>query len=155
MRFVLRKLKDQNGWSQGETGRRLGIGQQAAGVILNKHGGFSRPTALELAKMCGFASPEDMLDDLGALADPKAAPSGWWNRDLAVGAARRIGYPEQALALVIARFAGDRYANMPSRWWMDRIVNVAAELEAESAVPAPPSEATIPADAATQGKQTA
>ncbi len=142
MRHVLKTLRDRHGWSQAETGRRLNIGQQAAGVILNKSGGFSRPTALALAVLCGFDSPESMLEDLGARADAKKAPEGWGDRDLAAGIARRLGYEERAIERVIAKYTDSRYASQPSRWWMDRIVHEAAELAAErtAAPPAPASE---------------
>src|SRR5688572_25537936 len=48
--------------NQTDMGRLIGIGQQTAGKLLGfgPHG-FSRPTALELAKICGFDSPETLL----------------------------------------------------------------------------------------------
>lgn len=145
MRHVLATMKERLGWSQAETGKRLGIGQQAVGTILNRRGGFSLPTAMALAQLAGFESPIAMLRDLGALADPKAAPGGWPDRDLALGHARRLGYPEAAIERVLARFTEQRYASMPPRWWMDAVVFETKALEAELAVPAPPpSASTLP-----------
>lgn len=146
MRHVLKTLKERGKWSQTTTGKQLGIGQQAAGHILNKGGGFSRPTALRLAELCGFDSPESMLADLGALAKRQDAPEGWFERDLAAGSARRLGYEEAAIDRVIARFGAPQYAQQPARWWMDRIVHEAAGMAAEREIaPPPPSASTMPA----------
>lgn len=150
MRFILRRLKERGKWSQEVTGKRLGIGQQSVGKILSKNGGFSRPTALALARLSGFESPEDMLRDLGVLADVKDAPEGWVERDLAVGTARRIGYEDAAIDRVIARHATSEYASKPARWWMDRIVYEAA-LARDVEAP-PPSGTSLPGTAATSAK---
>lgn len=144
MRHVLRvqheRLKAKHrGWTQEKTGQLIGVSQQTAGKLLG-HGaaGFSRPTALKLAEMCGFDSPESMLRELGAQADPKEAPTGWAMRDLAVASARRMGYDEEVISRVVAKYGDSRYASMPARWWMDRIVHEAAERDAERAAAEPP-----------------
>lgn len=130
MSHVLRTLVQQNNWTQAEAGRRIDVNQQNAGKLINGHAGFSRPTAVKLAEICGFDSPETLLRDLGAKAEAKDAPKGWNDRDIAVGAARRMGYPDAAIEAVVAQYTTSEYASRKARWWNDRIVAKTAELEA-------------------------
>lgn len=138
MSHVLKTLTEQNKWTQAEAGLRVDVNQQNAGKLINGQAGFSRPTAVRLAALCGFDSPETMLRELGAKAEVKDAPKGWNERDIAVGAMRRAGYPETAIEAVVAQYATSEYANRKSRWWADRIVARAAEMDAAQ-VEAPPS----------------
>lgn len=133
----LRGLIAKHGWTQGEAGARLGVNQQNAGKLAGGRQGFSRPTAVKLAALCGWDGPESMLRDLGVKAEARDAPKGWPARDIAVSSARRIGYPEVAIESVVARYASTQYANRPSVWWMDRIVATAHEFAAEPEPPPP------------------
>lgn len=133
-----KKIKTQSDFavvmqtSQQTMGRLLGSGQT----------GMSRPTALRLAEICGFDSPESLLRDVGALADREKAPQGWNNRDLVVRNASAFGYDIEAIDRVVAQYTESRYATLPPRWWMDRIVHEQAQRDAErQAPPPPPSEA--------------
>lgn len=141
MSHVLRTLQEKNGWTQEEVGARIGVNQQNAGKILHGRQGFSRFTAMKLALMCGFDGPDALLRDLGAKAASGDAPKGWNERDIAVGAARRIGYPEAALDAVVGRYQTSEYANRKARWWMDRIVWWTNEMS-EMEEPAPASAAS-------------
>lgn len=150
MRFVLRGLKDQNKWTQEEVGKRLGgLTQQAAQTILNKNGNFSRQTALKLAEICGFDSPESMLRDLGTAPKPPVAGQ-WTDRDIAAGVARRLGVDEQAIERVVGRYGEAQFMSRPAKWWVERFIQEDRELEeerrripkaAESGVPAAPKKA--------------
>lgn len=129
--------------NQAEMGSLLKISQQSAARLMGtSQAGFSRPTALELARICGFDSPETLLRELGADARVDEAPRGWALRDLAVRNARSIGYEEAVLDRVVAKFADAQYAWMSARWWNERIVAEQAERDAMLAIPAPPPSET-------------
>lgn len=143
--------------NQTQMGVLIGVGQQTAGKLLGTGAsGFSRPTALKLAQLCGFDSPETMLRELGAQADPSKAPQGWATRDHAVSLARSIGYDEGAIERVVAKYTEDRYRGLPARWWMDRIVHEQSEQDAErtAAAAAPPSTPAPPASEPAVTKRT-
>ncbi len=127
LRDALRKLKDDRGWSQVETGRQLGIGQQAAGTILNRKGGFSFPTAEKLAELLLVSGPRDIISAAGATPHPMRVPQGWGNRDLAVSIARRLSYDEEVIRRVVVKYQEQTYQTLPAKWWNERIVNEARE----------------------------
>lgn len=132
LRSVLRTLREQNKWNQTQTGQAIGIGQQAASQILNSNGGFARPTALRLARLCGFDSPESMLADLGALNQGPTGPkTGWEQRDFAATLARRAPVAEEAILRVQGRYEGNEYWNRPTKWWLERYLQEDRDLEEE------------------------
>lgn len=137
LRAAFRRLQEMNGWSQAEAGRQLEIGQQAAGRILNRNGGFSRMTAERLATKLGYESANALVREAGATPNPMTVPQGWVGRDLAVSIARRLEYPEEVLRRVVVKFQESQHATKPARWWNDRIVAEAAELAALGVDPPP------------------
>lgn len=142
LRKVLRETREKNGWSQLKVGELLNISQQTAGTILNRGGGFGRPTALKLAELLGFGGPEELLESLGALASAKAAAPGTWRwRELAAGLARRSGVRERAIERVNARYTESEYLSRDTVWWMNKYT--AEELEmAVTPPPQPPAPKT-------------
>lgn len=149
MRKVLRDLKDRNRWTQAEVGRRLGsLTQQAASTILNKNGNFSRRSALKLAEMCGFDSPESLLSDIGKKDKKEPAAGGWAIRDFAIGQARRLGVEDEAIQRVVQRYGESRFVGRDAVWWMEKFIHEQRELEEERrerrrSTP-PPPESEVP-----------
>lgn len=146
MREELRAIKERNRLSDAKVGELIGVGQQTANSFLRGKTGLGRASALRLAIQCGYDSPETMLRELGVLASASDAKEGWADRDLAVGIARRLRYDEAVIQRVIAKFTEDRYKSMTARWWNDRIVHEAAEVEAEKLVPPAPASSPMPVE---------
>lgn len=133
------KIKNQE-----QMGRLLGIGQQSAGKLLGTGGtGFSRPTAVKLAELCGFDSPETLLRESGHVE--RAAPEGWQVRELAMTLARRADFDDETLERVRIRYAESRYASMSTRWWTERIVHEQSQRDAEAQAPEAPKSTPAPA----------
>lgn len=148
MRTVLAAMRDRFGWSQTKVGDLLNIGQQAAGTILNKGGGFSRPTALHLAVLCGFDSPESLLADIGVKGRPEKVKtsSAWFERDIAAGYARRMQCDESAIQRVSERYIESSYTARPTKWWVERFIREDSELNEERRTrsEAPASSSSLP-----------
>ncbi len=141
LRRVLKELQGREGWSQRELGEALDIGQQGAGTLL-RGGGFGRFTANKLALRFGFLSGDELLRARGAMADPMTVPQGWQTREMAVGIARSMGYPEEILRRVVVKYQESQYSSLPPRWWNDRIVNEAREQDEVSRLNTPVSPAS-------------
>ena len=126
--------------NQTDMGRLLGLSQQSTARLLgSRPAGFGRVTALRLAELAGFDSPETMLrEDRGNKDVP--VPEQWTTRDLAVRLARAVPYDEEAIQRVVGRFVDAQYRHQTTRWWMDRIKVAADELDAERLAPAPLSQ---------------
>jgi len=130
MRHVLRGLAERGKWTQAETGKRLGVTQQAAAYILNKNGSFSRRTALALARLCGFDGPESMLADLNVESEAPA-PGQWFHREIAAGHARRLGCDEVAIDRVVKRYGEALYMTRDAKWWVEEFIREDRTIEAE------------------------
>ncbi len=143
LRRALRDLQARESWSQRELGEALEIGQQGAGTLL-RGGGFGRLTANKLALRFGFLSGDELLRARGALDDPMTLRQGWQKRELAIGFARHMGYPEEVLRRVVVKYQDDQYSSVSPRWWNDRIVSEAREQEdiAKLTATPPPEAAT-------------
>lgn len=129
LRRCLRELKDRENWSQRELSEALGgIGQQGVGTLLNG-GGFGRFTANKLARFFGYLSGDELLRARGAIANPMTVPQGWQTREMAIGTARLLGYPEDVLRRVVVKYQESQYSAVSPRWWNDRIVNEMREQE--------------------------
>lgn len=140
MRARLKELIDENGWSQQAAGDHLGVGQQAIGTIL-RGGGFARPTAVALAKVCGFDSPELFIAQLTKLPQkgdtPHAPGVSWFYRDMAIQHARQEGFPEEVLRRVQERYSEEKENSFhKSPWWTTRIVKINELYEEEVKAPA-------------------
>lgn len=136
LRAALRALCEERGWKTAEAGRQLKIGQQAASRLLNGKGGFSRPTAEQLAVLLGVDGANALVRSAGASPNPMTVPRGWGDRELAVTIARRLGYEEEVIRRVVVKFQEDQYKSRTARWWNDRIVIEAAEYQATRDAPA-------------------
>ena len=55
---VVRKLREDRGWSMTELARRAGIGRQAVGKVETNNGGQRRGNLERVAKALGFSEPE-------------------------------------------------------------------------------------------------
>lgn len=150
-REELRQLIDDEGWSQAKVGEALKIRQQSVGRL--KHGvdGFSYASALELAKLRGLDSPHALI--ARRTGSPSGVAEPWAGRDAALLLARRVPYDEAAIKRVVARFAAESFASRPTRWWLDRIVHEAAELDAERAESPTPPPASVMATKAPSRKR--
>lgn len=140
MRARLKELIDENGWSQQAAGEHLGVGQQAIGTIL-RGGGFARPTAVALARVCGFDSPELFIAQLTKMpqkdSTPHAPGATWFYRDIAIQHARQEGFPEEVLRRVQERYSEEKENSFhKSPWWTTRIVKINELYEEEVKVPA-------------------
>ena len=58
----LKKMREANGWSQGELARRLGVSRQTINAIETDKYDPSLPLALRMAKLFGIAVPELFID---------------------------------------------------------------------------------------------
>jgi transcriptional regulator with XRE-family HTH domain len=130
LRTALQALCDERGWKTAEAGRQLDITQQSASRLLNKRGGWSRPTAEKLARLLGADGANAILRTAGAMANPMTVPQGWSDRDLAVSIARRYGYEEEVIRRVVVKYQDDHNKSRNARWWNDRIVIESAEYKA-------------------------
>lgn len=143
LRKALAELRDRENWSQAKLGDALGIGQQGAGQLL-RGGGFGRLTANKLAAFFGYLSGDEFLRARGAMADWTTVPQGWQTREMAVTVARQLGYPEEVIRRVVAKYQESQYSAASPRWWNDRIVNEAREQEETARLQATPPVVTKP-----------
>lgn len=63
---MLNRVKDhreQQGWSQGELARRLGVSRQTINAVETDKYDPSLPLALRMAKLFGVAVPDLFIDD--------------------------------------------------------------------------------------------
>lgn len=145
LREALRKHRDEHDLTGAQVGRLLGIKQQNAARLLSdapahRLTGMGRDTANNLARILGFRDAEHFLIEHGVLAEMQPLPTGtgWGDRDTAVKVARKMGYAEEAIQAVLARFRAPDYRAKTMRWWNDQIVleamaRAAAEPDAASA----------------------
>lgn len=59
----LKEYREQNGWSQGELARRLGVSRQTINAVETDKYDPSLPLALRMSKLFGVPVPELFIDD--------------------------------------------------------------------------------------------
>lgn len=59
----LKGYREQQGWSQGELARRLGVSRQTINAVETDKYDPSLPLALRMAKLFGVAVPDLFIDD--------------------------------------------------------------------------------------------
>lgn len=63
MKNEVRRYREQQGWSQGELARRLGVSRQTINAVETDKYDPSLPLALRMAKLFGVAVPELFIDN--------------------------------------------------------------------------------------------
>lgn len=137
LREVARELKAKNNWTQEQLGDVMGMEQQNAGrfVAARSTTGIDRPAANKLAQRSGFRSAEHLILERGVLAEMESLPQDgpWADRDVAVRIARRMGYADEVIDLVVQRFAEATYTSKGMKWWIEKVVLEAVARRDEAA----------------------
>lgn len=136
LRAALRELQKQRGISGAALGRLLGTSQSAMSQLLGyERRGLSRSTANKLARELKFRDAEALLLDRDVLAAMKEIPSGraWGNRDMAIRIAQRLGYEQNAIEAIIARYTDASARTRPSKWWITKFGEEERELAVDRA----------------------
>ena len=63
MRNIVRELREQKGWSQGELARRLGVSRQTINAVETDKYDPSLPLALRMARLFDVPVPQLFIDD--------------------------------------------------------------------------------------------
>jgi putative transcriptional regulator len=63
VRNIVRELREQKGWSQGELARRLGVSRQTVNAVETDKYDPSLPLALRMALLFDVAVPDLFIDD--------------------------------------------------------------------------------------------
>ena len=63
MRNIVRELREQKGWSQGELARRLGVSRQTINAVETDKYDPSLPLALRMARLFDVSVPVLFIDD--------------------------------------------------------------------------------------------
>jgi len=63
VRNIVRELREQKGWSQGELARRLGVSRQTINAVETDKYDPSLPLALRMARLFDVPVPQLFIDD--------------------------------------------------------------------------------------------
>lgn len=116
------QLKEQRNLSGVELGKLLGIAQQNASRFTKGNGGISRNTANRLAEALGYRDSEGLLREAKAVRGMVLKLGNVWaSRDSAVRVAQAVGWPQDCIDAVLARYPGPEMSRRETRWWLEQI----------------------------------